>query len=118
PSLTQSIQFYRKYRKNLSELFLITARFNRVFPWVRLRYSFAINVPLMVQTQNSRVAHLSLGGMTSMRNLITKLLRDESGVAATEAGLIAALIAVVLTGAVTVVATRLTSTFTAVGNNL
>src|SRR5215472_596420 len=117
-SLTQSIQFYRKYRKNLSELSLITTRFNRVFPWVRLRYSFAINVPLMVQTQNSRVAHLSLGGMTSMRNLITKLLRDESGVTMIEYGLMGALVAVVIIGAVTIVGTRLQSTFTAVGNNL
>jgi len=53
-----------------------------------------------------------------MRNLITKLLRDESGVAAIEYGLIAALIAVVIIGAVSIVGTRLQSTFTAVGNNL
>ena len=53
-----------------------------------------------------------------MRNLITKLLRDESGATAIEYGLIAALIAVVIIGAVTVVGTKLNSTFVTVGNNL
>jgi pilus assembly protein Flp/PilA len=46
-----------------------------------------------------------------MRNAITKLLRDESGATAIEYGLIAALIAVVIIGAVTVVGTSLSSTF-------
>ena len=99
-------------------MFLITARFNRVFPWVRLRYSFAINAALRVPTQNSRVAHLSLGGMIIMRSVITKLLRDESGATAIEYGLIAALIAVVIIGAVTTVGTKLSSTFTNVSNAL
>jgi pilus assembly protein Flp/PilA len=53
-----------------------------------------------------------------MRNLITKLLRDESGATAIEYGLIAALIAVVIIGAVSVVGTKLNSTFTSVGNAL
>ena len=53
-----------------------------------------------------------------MRNLITKLLRDESGVAAIEYGLIAALIAVVIIGAVTAVGTKLSSTFQSVSNAL
>ena len=48
----------------------------------------------------------------------SRLLRDENGVAAIEYGLIAALIAVVIIGAVTVVGTSLTSTFTSVGNSL
>ena len=53
-----------------------------------------------------------------MRNFVTKLLRDESGATAIEYGLIAALIAVVIIGAVTVVGTRLSTTFTSVGNSL
>ena len=46
------------------------------------------------------------------------LLRDENGATAIEYGLIAALIAVVIIGAVTVVGTSLNSTFVTVGNNL
>jgi pilus assembly protein Flp/PilA len=53
-----------------------------------------------------------------MRNAITKLLRDESGATAIEYGLIAALIAVVIIGAVTAVGTHLSSTFTSVSTAL
>jgi pilus assembly protein Flp/PilA len=53
-----------------------------------------------------------------MRNLISKLLRDESGATAIEYGLIAALIAVVIIGAVTAVGTSLKATFTSVSNAL
>jgi pilus assembly protein Flp/PilA len=53
-----------------------------------------------------------------MRNLITKLLRDESGATAIEYGLIAALIAVVIIAAVTTVGTKLSATFTSVANAL
>lgn len=47
-----------------------------------------------------------------------RLLRDEVGATAIEYGLIAALIAVVIIGAVTVVGTSLSSTFTSVSNAL
>jgi len=53
-----------------------------------------------------------------MRNFVTKLLRDESGATAIEYGLIAALIAVVIIGAVTAVGTKLSSTFQSVSNAL
>jgi pilus assembly protein Flp/PilA len=56
--------------------------------------------------------------MTVMRNFVTKLLRDESGATAIEYGLIAALIAVVIIGAVTAVGTSLSTTFTTVSNAL
>jgi pilus assembly protein Flp/PilA len=46
------------------------------------------------------------------------MLRDEAGATAIEYGLIAALIAVVIIGAVTVVGTSLSSTFTNVSNAL
>jgi pilus assembly protein Flp/PilA len=47
-----------------------------------------------------------------------RLLRDEAGATAIEYGLIAALIAVVIIGAVTVVGTKLSSTFSSVSNAL
>jgi len=53
-----------------------------------------------------------------MTKFITKFAADESGATAIEYGLIAALIAVVIIGAVTTLGTKLTSTFTAVSNKL
>jgi pilus assembly protein Flp/PilA len=44
--------------------------------------------------------------------------KSESGVTALEYGLIAALVAVVIIGAVTTMGTRLSTTFTTVGNSL
>ena len=49
---------------------------------------------------------------------IQKFLRDEDGVTAIEYGLIAALIAVVIIAAVTIVGTQLNKTFTKVGTSL
>ena len=50
--------------------------------------------------------------------LFARFLRDESGATAIEYGLIAALIAVVIIGAVTAVGTKLSTTFTTVSSNL
>jgi pilus assembly protein Flp/PilA len=49
---------------------------------------------------------------------IARFVRDESGATAIEYGLIAALIAVVIIGAVTAVGTNLSSTFTTVSTSL
>jgi pilus assembly protein Flp/PilA len=49
---------------------------------------------------------------------IKRFLKGEEGVTAIEYGLIAALIAVVIVTAVTTVGTKLSSTFTTVGNKL
>jgi pilus assembly protein Flp/PilA len=49
---------------------------------------------------------------------IQKFIRDEEGVTAIEYGLIAALIAVVIIGAVTIVGTQLQLVFTAVSTAL
>jgi pilus assembly protein Flp/PilA len=49
-----------------------------------------------------------------MNHLIQKFLRDDSGATAIEYGLIAALIAVVVIGAVTAVGTSLSGTFSTV----
>jgi pilus assembly protein Flp/PilA len=51
-------------------------------------------------------------------NLISRFVRDESGATAIEYGLIAALIAVVIIGALQAVGTSLTAKFTAVSTAL
>ncbi|WP_269515387.1 Flp family type IVb pilin [Brevundimonas subvibrioides] len=51
-----------------------------------------------------------------MTKFITKFAQDESGATAIEYGLIAALIAVAIIGAVTALGTRITGTFTKVSN--
>ena len=53
-----------------------------------------------------------------MSNLFVRFCRDEAGVTAIEYGLIAALIAVVIIGAVTLTGTNLTTTFSSVANSL
>jgi pilus assembly protein Flp/PilA len=54
----------------------------------------------------------------AMNNLFSRFVRDDSGATAIEYGLIAALIAVVIIGALQVIGTNLTTKFTAVGNAL
>jgi pilus assembly protein Flp/PilA len=51
-------------------------------------------------------------------NLVSRFCRDEAGVTAIEYGLIAALIAVIIIGAVTVVGTSLSGTFSTVAGSL
>ena len=53
-----------------------------------------------------------------MKNIFARFVRDESGATAIEYGLIAALIAVVVIGAVTAVGTNLSSTFTTVSTKI
>lgn len=53
-----------------------------------------------------------------MRKLFSRFAADTSGVTAIEYGLIAALIAVVIIGAVSVVGTSLSGTFSSVANSL
>lgn len=53
-----------------------------------------------------------------MYTLIQNFLRNNSGATAIEYGLIAALIAVVIIGAVTVVGTSLSTTFTTVSSSI
>ena len=53
-----------------------------------------------------------------MTSLIKRFVQDESGATAIEYGLIAALIAVVIIGAVTAVGTNLSATFTKVTTGL
>jgi len=50
--------------------------------------------------------------------LFSRFMNDESGATAIEYGLIAALIAVVIIGAVTAVGTKLSTTFTTVSTSL
>jgi pilus assembly protein Flp/PilA len=53
-----------------------------------------------------------------MTNLFSRFVRDESGATAIEYGLIAALIAVVIIGAVTSVGTNLSTTFNSVAGSV
>lgn len=53
-----------------------------------------------------------------MKNLFWRFVKDEAGVTAIEYGLIAALVAVVIIGAVTAVGTKLTTTFNTVAGSL
>jgi len=53
-----------------------------------------------------------------MTNLLSRFVRDESGATAIEYGLIAALIAVVVIGAVTAVGTGLSGTFNTVSTKI
>lgn len=53
-----------------------------------------------------------------MNNLFARFVRDKSGATAIEYGLIAALIAVVIIGAVTAVGTSLSTTFTTVSGKI
>jgi len=51
-------------------------------------------------------------------SLFNRFIKDESGATAIEYGLIAALVSVVIIGALTTLGTKLTSTFTAVTDQL
>jgi len=53
-----------------------------------------------------------------MHAILSRFARDDSGATAIEYGLIAGLIAVVIITAVTTVGTKLTNTFTKIGNSL
>lgn len=53
-----------------------------------------------------------------MKNLVSRFVKDESGVTAIEYGLIAALLAVVIIAAVAAVGTQLSDTFSTVANSL
>jgi pilus assembly protein Flp/PilA len=53
-----------------------------------------------------------------MRSLFARLIKDEAGVTAIEYGLIAALIAVVIIGAVTTLGTKLSTLFTTIATSL
>ena len=53
-----------------------------------------------------------------MYAILSRFARDDSGATAIEYGLIAGLIAVVIITAITTVGTKLTNTFTKIGNSL
>jgi pilus assembly protein Flp/PilA len=53
-----------------------------------------------------------------MSKFVTRFMKDESGATAIEYGLIAALIAVVVIGAVSAIGTKLNGTFTTISTKL
>ena len=60
----------------------------------------------------------SFGRKEAMKVLVSRFLSDEAGATAIEYGLLAALISVVIIGAVKLAGSNLSSTFTNIGNNL
>ncbi|MBK3336152.1 Flp family type IVb pilin [Burkholderia pseudomallei] len=56
--------------------------------------------------------------MSNLVQYVKQFVRDEGGVSAIEYGLIAALIAIVIIGAVKTVGTNLNSVFSTIGNDL
>ena len=64
------------------------------------------------------VSNLFATGAKAMTKLLNAFLRDQSGATAIEYGLIAALIAVVIIGAVQLVGSNLSTTFTTVSGNI
>ncbi len=56
--------------------------------------------------------------MNMILTVYTRFMSDKRAVTALEYGMIAALIAAVIVGAVTTVGTKLSSTFTTVGNSI
>ena len=64
------------------------------------------------------VDRVSILGDFKMKNLVSRFISDESGVTAIEYGLIAALIAVVIIGAVSKVGSNLSTTFSSVAGSL
>jgi pilus assembly protein Flp/PilA len=71
----------------------------------------------VIETINLAYAKVAFAKMDMKKKLQTAW-RDDRGVTAIEYGLIAALIAVVIISAVTLVGTELTDTFNKVGNTL
>jgi pilus assembly protein Flp/PilA len=64
------------------------------------------------------LAARDFAGGSKMRSFLSNLLRDEGGTTAIEYGLIAALISVVIIGAVTLVGSNLSNTFSFVASAL
>ena len=68
--------------------------------------------------RNTALEAPNTSGRESFMNMFTRFMKDESGATAIEYGLIAALIAVVIIGAVQLVGTQLIATFTNVSTEL
>jgi len=66
----------------------------------------------------SRASCSRMAQEMNVRRLVEQFLKDESGATAIEYGLIAALIAVVIIGAVSAVGTNLQGTFNNIANNV
>ncbi len=68
------------------------------------------------QASGNALAPLAWQMETKMTKIVSRFLKDESGATAIEYGLIAALIAVVVIGAVTAVGTNLSTKFNNISN--
>jgi pilus assembly protein Flp/PilA len=79
-----------------------------------LFYAQLLTASSIVQLRNEG----SFGRKEAMKVLVSRFLSDEAGATAIEYGLLAALISVVIIGAVKLAGSNLSSTFTNIGNNL
>jgi pilus assembly protein Flp/PilA len=75
-------------------------------------------LPRGILAKIGRNATTQTNGESAMQRFLKNLFKDESGATAIEYGLIAALISVVIIGAVTTIGTKLLSTFDKIGNAL
>jgi pilus assembly protein Flp/PilA len=78
----------------------------------RISNFYAIDTPLV------ECSGIATSRMTTMRTLLLRFAKDDTGVTAIEYGLIASLIAVVIITAVTLVGTNLTTKFNAIATAL
>lgn len=76
------------------------------------------NIPERASRSGSQPGGRRFSKEIIMRKLLDQFVRDEEGVTAIEYGLIAALIAVVIIGAVTTVGTNLNAIFTYIAGKL
>ena len=78
----------------------------------RISQLYAIDTPLV------ECSGIATSRMTTMRTLLLRFAKDDTGVTAIEYGLIASLIAVVIITSVTLVGTNLTAKFNAIATAL
>jgi len=72
----------------------------------------------LAPNDGQRAAGFAKAGRAIMSKVITRFIRNESGATAIEYGLIAALIAVVIIGAVQLLGTNLSATFTTIASSI
>ena len=82
------------------------------------QFIFPLRIPLNGTFNGSAYNRQVFGRKEVMKVLVSRFVSDEAGATAIEYGLLAALISVVIIGAVKLVGTSLNTTFTNIGNNL
>jgi pilus assembly protein Flp/PilA len=84
----------------------------------RRQFIFLLRIPLNGAFNGSAYNRQVFGRKDVMKVLVSRFASDEAGATAIEYGLLAALISVVIIGAVKLVGSNLNTAFTSIGNNL